>query len=51
MLRPAGSRDTTVRVWDPATCACTTTLSGHTYQVTCLGLMPTGDIISGALDK
>lgn len=47
----SGSRDTTVRVWDPATCACTATLPGHTYQVTCLGLMPTGDIISGSLDK
>ena len=29
----AGSRDTTVKLWDPATCQCIQTLEGHKYQV------------------
>lgn len=29
----AGSRDTTVKLWDPATCECIQTLQGHKYQV------------------
>ena len=30
---PTGSRDKTVRVWDPQTAACVAVLSGHEYQV------------------
>ena len=28
-----GSRDTTLKIWDPVTCECLQTLTGHKYQV------------------
>jgi WD40 repeat protein len=28
-----GSRDTTLKIWNPATCECLQTLTGHKYQV------------------
>lgn len=31
----AGSRDTTLKLWNPSTCEVMQTLSGHKYQVTC----------------
>ena len=31
----AGSRDTTVKLWNPSTCEVMQTLSGHKYQVNC----------------
>ncbi len=45
---PPGSRDKTVRVWDPSSASCLATLEGHQYQVTALGGPA---IVSGALDK
>ncbi|PNW78780.1 hypothetical protein CHLRE_09g389912v5 [Chlamydomonas reinhardtii] len=52
----SGSRDKTVRVWDPQTAACVAVLSGHEYQVTALGLLPKADgqaggLVSASLDK
>ncbi len=47
----AGSRDTTSIVWDVASAAPLATLQGHQYQVTSLGLLPSGDLVSGSLDK
>jgi hypothetical protein len=38
-------------VWDPVTAECVQTLTGHEYQVTALGVLPNGSIVSGALDK
>ncbi|GIL93050.1 hypothetical protein Vretifemale_20531 [Volvox reticuliferus] len=54
-----GSRDKTVRVWEPQTAGCLTVLEGHEYQVTALGLLPPGGpghaeggaIVSASLDK
>ncbi|EFJ50422.1 hypothetical protein VOLCADRAFT_88746 [Volvox carteri f. nagariensis] len=55
-----GSRDKTVRVWDPQTAACLAVLEGHEYQVTALGLLPPsggegqaegGALVSASLDK
>eukprot|EP00798_Chlamydomonas_sp_ICE-L_P025625 gene25625-11281_t len=47
----SGSRDKTVVVWDIATAAPIVKLEGHTYQVTALGLLPSGEIVSASLDK
>lgn len=33
LLTPAGSRDITVKLWNPSTCECIQTLQGHKYQV------------------
>ncbi|GLC42085.1 hypothetical protein PLESTB_001066500 [Pleodorina starrii] len=54
-----GSRDKTIRVWDPTTASCLAVLEGHEYQVTALGLLPPGGpghaeggaIVSASLDK
>ncbi|KAG2485913.1 hypothetical protein HYH03_015357 [Edaphochlamys debaryana] len=53
-----GSRDASVRVWDPASASCAAPLTGHQYQVTALGLLPPGEgqgggaaIVSASLDK
>ena len=46
-----GSRDTTLRVWDPATAECRQVLTGHGYQVTAVKVLPSGDLVSASLDK
>ncbi|GIL66282.1 hypothetical protein Vafri_19894 [Volvox africanus] len=54
-----GSRDKTIRVWEPQTAGCLAVLEGHEYQVTALGLLPPGGpghaeggaILSASLDK
>jgi hypothetical protein len=40
-----------VRVWDPVTAAELAVLRGHAYQVTALGVLPNGDIVSASVDK
>jgi WD40 repeat protein len=46
-----GSFDTTVRVWDPVSATELAVLRGHQYQVTALGVLPSGDIVSASVDK
>jgi hypothetical protein len=38
-------------VWDPVTAAELAVLRGHAYQVTALGVLPNGDIVSASVDK
>lgn len=47
----SGSRDTTVRAWDPSSGSCVQTLRGHSYQVTAVLAGAGGEIISASLDK
>ncbi len=47
----SGSRDATVRIWDPTTGEALSVCKGHTYQVSAVGLMPTGEVVSASLDK
>ncbi|MEW5319781.1 MAG: hypothetical protein WDW38_010909 [Sanguina aurantia] len=47
----SGSRDTTIIVWDPITATALHTLKGHTYQVTGLARLPSGEIVSASLDN
>ena len=46
-----GSRDTNVMVWDVTTGQALQTLKGHTYQVAAVRVLPTGEVVSGSLDK
>ena len=46
-----GSRDKSVIVWDIASAAPLAKLEAHTYQVTAVGALPSGEIVSAALDK
>jgi WD40 repeat protein len=47
----AGSRDTSVIVWDAGSAQAGHTLQGHTYQVTGVAALPGGQVVSAALDK
>lgn len=48
----SGGGDTTVRLWDPATGACTLTLEGtHTSWVRALAALPDDQLASGSCDK
>jgi WD40 repeat protein len=51
----SGSRDKSVRVWDPATAECVAELTGHEYQVTAVAGLPGGaagsGLVSASLDK
>ena len=46
----SGGRDTTARLWDVDTAAEVSTLAAHQYQVNAVGVMPTGEIVTGGLD-
>jgi WD40 repeat protein len=47
-----GSRDCTVRIWDPATGACTATLTGHTGSVESMAVAPDGTwLATGGHDR
>mmetsp|Transcript_2177 Transcript_2177/g.5525 ORF Transcript_2177/g.5525 Transcript_2177/m.5525 type:complete len:870 (-) Transcript_2177:299-2908(-) len=47
----SGSRDTKVIVWDAVTASPIHTLLGHGYQVTAVGVLPSGEVVSTSLDK
>lgn len=38
-------------MWDPSSAAAIVTLEGHQYQITAMGALPTGEIVSASLDK
>jgi hypothetical protein len=38
-------------VWDPVTAAPLEQLKGHTNQVSAVGVLPDGTIVSGSMDK
>lgn len=46
-----GSRDKTVILWEPHTATIVHKLEGHTYQVTGVGCLPSGEVVSTSLDK
>ena len=48
--RPPGSRDTTMRIWEPATGACLHVLEGHTKSVSSICVMGDGRLVSGSGD-
>jgi WD40 repeat protein len=45
-----GSRDGTIRVWDPSLAACVALLEGHNGGITSLAPLPDGRLASGSLD-
>mmetsp|Transcript_16702 Transcript_16702/g.36120 ORF Transcript_16702/g.36120 Transcript_16702/m.36120 type:complete len:835 (+) Transcript_16702:62-2566(+) len=47
----SGSRDKSVILWDPVTAAVLQKLEGHMYQVSAVGLLPGGEVVSASLDK
>lgn len=46
----SGSRDTNVMVWDLGTGESVQTLAGHKYQVSAVGFLPSGEVVSAGLD-
>lgn len=46
----SGSQDTTVNVWDVEECAIAQQLKGHDLQVNAVGVLPSGEIVSGGMD-
>ncbi|GAX81885.1 hypothetical protein CEUSTIGMA_g9313.t1 [Chlamydomonas eustigma] len=47
----SGSRDTTVKVWDPTSGTALATCTGHAYQVAAVAVLPSGEVVSASLDK
>ena len=47
----SGADDGTIRLWDPASGACTATLEGHTGSVFALAVLPGERLASGAGDR
>ncbi len=47
----SGSRDKTIRLWDPMTGAETARLEGHTSWINALAVLPDGRLASGSKDK
>jgi WD40 repeat protein len=47
----SGSRDNTIRLWDPATGACERVFEGHQDSVTTLAVLGDGRLASGSDDK
>ena len=46
----SGSRDTTLRRWDPKSGQCIGTWKGHTHGVRALVVLPDGSVVSGSRD-
>jgi WD40 repeat protein len=46
----SGSRDKSVNVWDVEEGAAVQQLKGHKYQVNAVGVLSSGDVVSGGLD-
>lgn len=46
----SGSRDKSVNVWDVEEGASVQQLQGHKYQVNAVGILSSGDVVSGGLD-
>lgn len=46
----SGSQDTTVNVWDVEECSIAQQLKGHELQVNAVGVLPSGEIVSGGMD-
>jgi WD40 repeat protein len=46
----SGGRDKTVNIWDVEECAAVQQLQGHKYQVNAVGVLSSGDVVSGGLD-
>lgn len=46
----SGSRDKSVNVWDVEEGATVQQLQGHKYQVNAVGILSSGDVVSGGLD-
>lgn len=46
----SGSRDKCVNVWDVEESASVQNLQGHKYQVNAVGILSSGDVVSGGLD-
>ena len=47
----SGSDDRSIKLWDPATGACTASLEGHSDAVNALALLPDGRLASGSGDR
>ena len=47
----SGSDDQTIKLWDPASGACSATLEGHAGEVWALAVLPDGRLASGAGDR
>ncbi|KAH8897883.1 hypothetical protein GQ53DRAFT_818138 [Thozetella sp. PMI_491] len=49
--RLASGSDKTIKIWDPTTGQCTTTLEGHSHFVTSIAWSTNGRLASGSYDK
>jgi WD40 repeat protein len=47
----SGSKDETIKIWDPKNGTLKFTLNGHTGAVYALISLPNDDIVSGSIDK
>lgn len=47
---PAGSRDTTIIVWDAVSGLSLARCAGHVFQVAAVTMLPNGEIVSASLD-